>query len=258
MDIVGDLLEQEEDMKEEIEDITSSWMDSMDKGAGWTAMDGPISNMSAKGITGNLMPNQHEVGGRAGEGRTGRSYGEMVEETAVGKGGRRTPARLTPDNREPGSIKDSSGENPLGPTGGGKSSGWGAEGLQGPVQDLNFRYDQLAGRQARLVEEAEKLERKLQVLNVSNPQLEQALSSMRNFQVQLSSGRYEDLLTTKQLIISNLQQVQQSIVGQTVVRLEGSERSVRRNRELRSAWEDRVPAGYEGLVQRYYRDISGH
>ena len=53
---------------EEVEDITSGWLDSLDEGAGWTAMDGPISNMSAKGVTGNLLPNQHEIGGRSGEG----------------------------------------------------------------------------------------------------------------------------------------------------------------------------------------------
>ena len=35
---------------------------------GWSAGDGPISDMSAKGVTGNLLPNQNEVGGRSGEG----------------------------------------------------------------------------------------------------------------------------------------------------------------------------------------------
>ena len=57
-------------MNEDVEDVTSSWLDSLDKGAGWDAMDGPISDMSAKGVTGNQLPNQQEVGGRAGEGRS--------------------------------------------------------------------------------------------------------------------------------------------------------------------------------------------
>ncbi|MCX7591823.1 MAG: hypothetical protein N2255_09370, partial [Kiritimatiellae bacterium] len=95
-DIVGELLDREEEMGETVEDVTSSWLDSLDKGAGWTAMDGPISDMSAKGVTGNLLPNQQEVGGRSGEGRAGRSHGQMVEQTAEGKEGRETPTRLTP------------------------------------------------------------------------------------------------------------------------------------------------------------------
>ena len=55
-DIVGKLMEEEEDLFDEMEDTSSSWADSLDKGAGWDAMDGPISNNSAKGVTGNRLP----------------------------------------------------------------------------------------------------------------------------------------------------------------------------------------------------------
>ena len=114
-DIVGDLIDKEENMTEDVEDVSSSWLDSMDKGAGWDAVDGPISGMSAKGITGNLLPNRQEIGGRSGEGHTGRSHGQMVEKTASGKGGRNTPSRLTPSPFEQGSIKDTSARNPAAP-----------------------------------------------------------------------------------------------------------------------------------------------
>ena len=57
-DMIGELADQEEDLFDEMEDVTSSWTDSMDKGAGWDAMDGPISNMSAKGVTGNAFAQQ--------------------------------------------------------------------------------------------------------------------------------------------------------------------------------------------------------
>ena len=66
-DLVGELMEEEEDTFAEMEDASSSWMDSLDKGAGWDAMDGPISNMSAQGVTGNRLPNSSEIGGRSGE-----------------------------------------------------------------------------------------------------------------------------------------------------------------------------------------------
>mgnify|MGYP003339334884 CR=1 FL=1 len=77
-DIVGDLMEDEDALFDELEDVSSSWADSLDKGAGWDAMDGPISNMSAKGVTGNRLPNTSEMSGRAGEGRSGKSSGEFV------------------------------------------------------------------------------------------------------------------------------------------------------------------------------------
>ena len=106
-DIVGKLMEDEEDLFDEMEDASSSWADSLDKGAGWDAMDGPISNNSARGVTGNRLPNTSEIAGRSGEGRQGKSSGEFVGDTAVGKGGRKTPSRLTPDAYVKGQIKDS-------------------------------------------------------------------------------------------------------------------------------------------------------
>ena len=88
-DLVGQLLEQEEDLFAEMDDKTSGAADSADKGAGWDAMDGPISNFSAKGVTGNQLPNSSEISGRSGEGRSGKASGEFVEDEATGKGGRR-------------------------------------------------------------------------------------------------------------------------------------------------------------------------
>jgi hypothetical protein len=255
-DIIGELIEQEEDMREEIEDITSSWMDSLDKGAGWGAADGPISNMSAKGITGNLMPNQQEIGGRSGEGRTGRSYGEMVEKTATGKGGRKTPARLTPDNLEPGEIQDTSGEQPFGPTGGGKASGLGAEGLTGPVQDITFRYDLLSKKQQELIEKTESLIRNMQVMNIYNPEVEKALGRMQEFQVSLKEGRYKEILTEKQRIISHLRQADQFFTNRKILRVESTERAARSKIEMGSLWDEKIPIGYENMVRRYYREIS--
>ncbi len=66
--------------------------------------------MNAQGVTGNQLPNTSEIGGGSGEGRTGKSTGEYVEDKAVGKGGRRTPTRLTPEPFQKGQVSDSSGE----------------------------------------------------------------------------------------------------------------------------------------------------
>ena len=202
------------------------------------------------------MPNQQEIGGRSGEGRTGRSYGEMVEKTATGKGGRKTPARVTPDNLEPGQIQDTSGQTPLGPTGGGKVSGWGQEGLRGSAQDLTFKYNLLAGKQKKLIEKAEKLARSLKVLNIYNPDLEQSILTMKTFNIKLKEGRYTELLTTKQLIISHLQQANQILTKQAIVRKETLGKTSKIKRELGSIWDEKIPLGYEEIVRKYYREIS--
>ena len=148
-DLVGDLLDKAEEMTPDVQDASSAWMDSIDKGAGWGTGDGPISNMSAKGVTGNVLPNQNEVGGRSGEGRNGRSNGQMVQDSAVGKGGQETPTRLSNTPFEQGSVKDSSKESGSGATGGGKLSGFDAEGLRGPAPppQLKQAMARLAGKQ---------------------------------------------------------------------------------------------------------------
>ena len=69
-DLIGELLDEEEDLAEDVEDLSSGWADSLDKGAGWSTEDGPISNYSAQGKTGNRSPNKSEISGRSGEGRS--------------------------------------------------------------------------------------------------------------------------------------------------------------------------------------------
>src|SRR5262249_35727151 len=96
-DLMGDLVDKEDALAEQAQAVASWGMESADKGIGWDATDGPISNMSAKGVTGNVQPNDQEIGGRGGEGRSGKSSGQMVEESASGKGGKQTPSRSTPD-----------------------------------------------------------------------------------------------------------------------------------------------------------------
>ncbi|MFQ6049333.1 MAG: hypothetical protein ACE5K7_08215, partial [Phycisphaerae bacterium] len=222
-DIVGELLEQEEDLFDEIEDVSSSWADSLDKGAGWTAMDGPISNMSAQGVTGNVLPNASEIGGRSGEGRQGRASGEMVEQTATGKGGRRTPTRLTREPFQAGEVRDSSAEPPGGATGGGKLSGAGSEGLEGPVPpELARQLGRLAGRQAALRNVAEKIDPQLKVRNYwAFRQMQGVIRLMRRTERDLAGLAYRNALRRRAVLIGSLQAVR-SELGGGQVRRDGS------------------------------------
>ena len=54
-DLIGDLMKQEQADDPEKDDVSSSIMDSADKGAGWGAGDGPMSDMSAKGCDGKSI-----------------------------------------------------------------------------------------------------------------------------------------------------------------------------------------------------------
>ncbi|MEN6367880.1 MAG: hypothetical protein ABFC88_13810 [Thermoguttaceae bacterium] len=259
-DMVGDLMEQEEDLFDEMEDVSSSAADSLDKGAGWDALDGPISNMSAKGVTGNRLPNTSEIGGRSGEGRQGQSSGEFVGDEAVGKGGRRTPSRVAPDPFVQGDIKDRSQQSTGGATGGGKRSGQGGEGLEGPQPRGPDPRDaqRLAGRQAQLRNKAEAVDLRMQVQNFHPTDLKKTIEAMAQVERDLKAGRYRNAMRQRSVLLDGLKSVKHYLNGEFEVRQDTSESlpsDVRK--KILGGMRDPSPAGWEELNRRYFERLSG-
>ena len=257
-DLMGELIDEEAAMTEEVEDESSSWADSIDAGAGWATMDGPISNMSATGKTGNLLPNSSEIGGRSGEGRTGRTHGEFVEKTAVGKGGRDTPTRLTPDPFESGVVEDTSTDPMGGATGGGKLAGAAAEGLPGPIPpELQHSMQRLAGMQADIRAKAQRLDFKLKVVNIPAPGLEKAIGIMREVEQDLRDFRYQNVLRQKDVLLTTMRESHDHMQRQVKVR---GERPVALSRdtqeEILEALDEDVLPEYEDAVAEYFRALA--
>jgi hypothetical protein len=259
-DLIGELMEEEEELLDEADDISSSAADSLDKGAGWDALDGPISNMSAKGVTGNRLPNTSEIGGRSGEGRQGKSSGEFVGDEAVGKGGRKTPSRLAPDPVVKGQIKDSDRQPAGGATGGGKESGQGGEGLEGPVprgpgpRDLQ----RLAGQQATLRNKAEAIDLQLEVANFHRTDLKKLIEIMAQVERDLKAGRLQNVARQRQVLLEGLGNVKQLLGGETQTRADRSANlpnDVRK--EILGGLKEPSPAGWEELNRRYFQRLTG-
>ncbi len=258
-DLVGELMEEEEDLFDEMDDVSSSAADSLDAGAGWDAMDGPISNMSAKGVTGNRLPNTSEIGGRAGEGRQGKSSGEFVGDEAVGKGGRKTPSRLTPDPNVAGQIKDHDRQPASGATGGGKESGKGGEGLEGPVPRSPGPRDaqRLAGRQAELRNKAEGIDLRFKISGFHRTDLKKLIEIMAQVERDLKAGRYKNALRQRRVLLDGLGNVKQRLDGEFQTRRDASANlpaDVRK--ELLGSMHDPSPAGWEELNRRYFERLS--
>ncbi len=258
-DLVGELMEEEEDLFDEMEDVSSSWADSLDKGAGWDAADGPISNMSAKGVTGNRLPNTSEIGGRSGEGRQGKASGEFVGDTAVGKGGRKTPSRLAPDPFVKGQVKDYSKDPVGGATGGGKESGAGGEGLEGPTpQQAQRELDRMAKRQADLRNRAESVDVKFQVLNYHHTDLHRMIEMMKSVETDLRTGRYQSALRRREVVLDSLSNIKTYVNGEFEVRRDQtSNLPADVQEELLGSMLEASPAGWEELNRKYFERLSG-
>jgi len=257
-DLVGKLMEQEEDLFDEMEDMSSSWADSIDKGAGWDAADGPISNMSAKGVTGNRLPNKNEIGGRSGEGRQGQASGEFVGNMAAGKGGRKTPSRLGPEPHVRGQVKDTSKDPVGGATGGGKESGQGGEGLQGPVPNRPERdLGRLASKQAELRNKAEAVDLRFKVLRYQHADLKKLMETMSLVESDLRGGKYQNALRRREVLVQGLAQIRTYLKGEFAVRKDmTSNLPTNIQKEILGSMQEASPSGWEELNRRYFEQLG--
>jgi hypothetical protein len=256
-DMIGDLLQKAEEFDEEADDVTSAWGDNLDQ-AGWGVSDGPISTFSAKGKTGKDMPNSNELTGRSGDGRRGKSTGQMVGDTSRALPGRKTPARVGNERYEPGQLKQEGQEDPMGATGGGKKAGAGRHGLQGgSPPDFVRDIGRLGEKQAGLREKAEQVAQKLESLGITSRRLTESIQLMKSAEKDLRDLRYDDAARKRRVALNQLKAGFAGVDQTTAVQLSGArELPAQLRTELLQATEEAYPEGYEALLKSYFRALS--
>jgi hypothetical protein len=257
-DMVGELMEQQEDLFDQVEDMNANITDSADKGIGWDAMDGPIADMSAKGVTGNVLPNNNEMGGRSGEGRSGRSQGEFVGDNAVGKGGRNTPTRLDPTPFQQGQVNDTSQDPVGGATGGGKLSGQGAEGLEGPVPPkIAEGLKRLATKQAEIRNTAERMALQYKLDRYDNFRMTDAIRLMRRVESDLNANRYQTALRRRDVLLDDLDTSHLMVSGRIHVEQDTTPTtSLKTKQDLNDAMKGELPPAWSEALREYYKKLA--
>jgi hypothetical protein len=256
-DLIGDLLQKADEFDKDADDVTSSWGDNLDQ-AGWGVSDGPISTFSAKGKTGNDLPNSNEVSGRSGDGRRGKSSGQMVGDTARGLQGRKTPARVGNERYEPGQLKQEGKEDPNGATGGGKKAGAGRQGLQGGTPpDMVRDIGRLSAKEAALRAKAEQVARKLDSVGLTNNRLTKSIELMKSVEKDLHDQRYDDAARKRREAVSALHAAFEGVDEATAAQLsKARDLPPQMRQELLQAADEGYPAGYESLLKSYYKALS--
>ncbi|HUO07114.1 MAG TPA: DUF4175 family protein [Phycisphaerae bacterium] len=260
-DMIGDLMDKQEDLTDDMESTASKFADSLNKGAGWDAADGPISNMSAQGVTGNQMPKNMEIQGRSGEGREGRSSGEFVGQSAEGKGGRETPTRMTNDPFSSGQVQDKSQQPAGGATGGGKKGGFGGEGLEGQAPDDDRNITQrLQGQQAQLRNQSERLSLQMHAAGFNNFKLIEANVLMKKSEDALKQYNYQTALYYQQQAVQSLNTAKVLASGQVHVIADTSPTATEKSqKDVENALNGAggaLPKGYSDPVKAYFQKLS--
>jgi methyl-accepting chemotaxis protein len=255
-DLIGDLIEQQDELNDAAEDVTSAWADSI-SAAGWAVSDGPISNFSAVGKTGNQLPENIELSGRSGDGRSGRSQGQLVSDVAKGLPGRKTPTRITNDAYEQGVVKELQQMATSGSTGGGKARGSGQEGLQGTsppplMRDMQFMRDW----QQRIRQKAEKVAGQARQLRTPSEDLERGIERMKQAEQAAVDGRYADMFARQQMVLQNLKMAGDLTAREAALRVDRAQRDANKGRRILDAMDEPVPQEYEQAVRRYFLQLS--
>ncbi|MFQ5805226.1 MAG: hypothetical protein ACE5I3_02110 [Phycisphaerae bacterium] len=257
-DLIGDLIEEQDALNDAAEDMTSAWADSLAEGAGWEVAGGPISNFSAVGKTGNQLPDNNELSGRSGDGRSGRSQGQLVENVAKGLRGRVTPTRVTNDPYEQGVVKELQQMATSGATGGGKARGAGQEGLQGQsppplMENMQFMTDW----QQRIRQRAERVAGQLKVVRISLPALDRAIALMRKTEQAAEDGRYAELFKIQQMVLQNLRMSGELAMREMALSIDRAYYlPADQRRPILDAMDEPVPQEYQDAVRRYFQQLS--
>jgi len=256
-DIIGDLVEEQDDFNDEMDDLTSMWADSMPNNGGYDTHDGPISNFSAIGVTANILPDNQELTGRAGDGRAGRSSGELVEPVAKGLDGRNIPTRLTNDPYEKGVVQEMRKQYTGGQTGGGKASGTTGLGLEGdlPPQAMEIN-ERLQKGEEDIREKAERVRDKMEVIMVKSDSLNTAIELIKEVEKDLKDYKYKDLAKKNQGIVKNLNNARQDIVRSFAVSKEPSSTQKDSRKDILSSPQESYPETYKEAVAKYYKSLS--
>lgn len=257
-DLVGDLVDQAEEMDEEAQDSASNAM-AADMPMGWDVADGPISTFGAKGKSGNERPNENEMTGRSGAGREGASNGEIVGKVAKDLEGTPTKARRTHDPFAKGNIEEENPNSLAKATGGGKQSGIGGEGgLTGsapPRNQLHMRN--MPRRQQDLKRKTESLYTKASLLYLPTGELDEATLLMQKAERQARLGDLQGFSETQRRIVHALRNTQRGLAGQETLTLDPRLKMPKHiKEEMVDVGDEPIPPEYEKLVSDYYKAIA--
>ena len=262
-DLVGDLLQKQEGLDEQVQDAASNNAFAVNPANGWEVADGPMPGFNAQGKSGNTPPNKNEQTGRSSGGREGMSSGEMVNQRADRLEGSSIDARRTNDPMQKGQVQDDGPPADAKATGGGKAGGTSQRaGMTGdaPLRPVNapdqMLNDALAAEQALLAQETAKSYATARLFYLRTGPLPEVARLMDESREALKSGRLADYEALHRRIVAGLRKLGEGAATGDVKVIGGEGERVVGEKRLPGGADAAVPTGFQQPVDDYFRSLD--
>lgn len=200
-----------------------------------------------------------ETGGRAGEGKAGRSSGSLIG----GLGPEGLPgaasAGHSPAPMEKGELKAEGRGTSGGATGGGKAAGFAEVGLRGSTPlpaEPDGDAPRLTERQAAIRQKAEALALRLRKQGVATGDLENSVEAMREVEAALKIGDGFAVQTAHSSAVDSLVESRAAIRATAGVSREQTRLSERVRDGITAGTRDAIPKGYDEMTSAYFRAMA--
>jgi hypothetical protein len=262
-DLVGELLEEQEGLAEQVQDAASNNAFAVNPANGWEVADGPMPGFNAQGKSGNTPPNKNEQTGRSSGGREGMSSGEMVNQRADQLEGSSVDARRTNDPLQKGQVQDDGPPADAKATGGGKAGGASQRiGMTGeaPLRPVNapnqLLNDALAAEQALLAQQTAKSYATARLFYLRTGPMPEVARLMDESREALKSGRLAEYEALHRRIVASLRELGEVGATADVKVLGGGGGRFVAEKRLPGGADVAVPAGFQQPVDDYFRALD--
>lgn len=256
-DMIGDLLEEEED-QEDLANNGATTHAMPDMEMGWEVQEGDIASYAAKGRSGNETPDHHEQDGRSNVGRQGMASGETAAGSGtISEGDKNIEARRTEDPTQSGQI-DLEGEADTKATGGGKLATGKADdkGMSGGSERMDSNEQGSSdGMAALMARQAEAIYAKASLKNVRVDDLRRAAHHLRQSGDAIAKGDPQQLREHRRMAVSSLRRAQARLEAGPAGAIEADPAAGVLDDVIESG-PDHAPPEYRDKVADYYKALN--
>ncbi|MEO0452698.1 MAG: hypothetical protein AAFY98_01005 [Verrucomicrobiota bacterium] len=256
-DLIGDLLEEEEEMAEAAADSATTHAEP-DWENGGEVMEGDRASFGAQGKSGNERPDHKEQDGRSNVGRQGMSIGETAAGSGtISEGDENIEERRTEDPTQSGKV-DLAGEADTEATGGGKLGSGKADdkGMSGGIERMDSTEEgSEEGMASLMARQADAMFAKASMNNIRINEFKNAAQQLRQADDAIAQGDITAMREFRKQAIGSLTEAQAKLAaGPTGAMQETGTTGVLD--DMVQSGPDQAPSQYRDQVAEYYKALN--